>query len=593
MIDDLGQFHFLRPWWLLALLPAALVLWRLTRQRADAGAWERVVDAHLLRHLLGGDGQRRTSAGISVLGSAWMIAVLALAGPSWSKAPQATYHARHALVIVLSLAPTMDAGDVAPSRLVRARLKVLDILARRREGQTALIAYSDAPYTVAPLTEDARTIAALVPVLATDVMPAPGDKLSAALERARELLAQAGVARGEVLVVADSAVDVRANDAAQTLNEAGHRVSVLAVGGTEGAPIPLRGGGFLTDAAGGIVVHKVDAARLQLLAKNGGGAFATIAVDDADLAAVLPAVSGEGANAAPKENGASSVVRWRDEGPWLVVLLLPLVALLFRRGWLVGIAAVYCLHLPPPVLAFEIDELWLRSDQRAQQALEAEDYERAAELATDPMRKGEALYRAKKYAEAAEQFAQVDSADGHYNRGNALAKAGRYADARAAYVKALEKIPTHANAKYNKALIDQLLKREPPPPQQSQDSSQQSGEKSGSQKSGPSQSAGGGAAEDRGAEDAGAQSKSVGAGSGAQETPKSGEPQRNAGAEPGAGTSPAAQAGATPREGEGHNGNAQAVEQWLGKVPDDPGGLLREKFRREYLRRMQQQGDER
>lgn len=606
MIEMAQSFHLLRPGWLLALIPAAALVWMLARPGADDRGWERVVDAHLLRHLLGPSNSVRRHGVLALLSVALLIAVLALAGPAWSKAPHATYRAQQARVIVLSLAPSMDAADIAPSRLARARLKVLDILARQREGQTALIAYSGEPYVVAPLTEDAKTIAALVPVLTTDLMPVAGDVLSTALQRAAELLARANTQAGTVIVITDSPGDAPSSQAAGALRKAGHRVSVLAVGRADGAPIPQAGGGFLKDAGGAIVVHKVDEPALMKLASIGGGAMAALSVDDSDLAIVLGAADSARAEFETKAS-ASAVTQWRDEGPWLVWLLMPLVALLFRRGWLVTVAVVTIAAAPWPSHAFELEQLWLRKDQQAQRALRAEDYERAAELAEDPLRKGEALYRARKYEQAAEAFAQVDSPDGHYNRGNALAKSGRYADALAAYEAALRKIPNHADAKHNRALIEELLKRDPPPQSAAdqQAADQQQGQQRRQQKQNQQQqqqSQAQSSARDtgdgmQGAQDARPGDQNAAASNSKKEAAQAAQPDIEKKS-----PAPVDQAASRPEAAPARDGGSeaaanndspedrearQAAEQWLGRVPDDPGGLLREKFRREHLRRLQ------
>ncbi len=592
MIETLWHnFHFMRPLWLLALIPALWLLWRLARDAAAPGAWARVVDAHLLQHLVvrfGGQGA--SVAMVRVLGAAWIIAVLALAGPSWSKLPQAVYRAQNARVIVLSLAPTMDARDVAPSRLARARLKVLDVLARQNEGQTALIAYAAEPYVVSPLTEDARTIAALVPVLTTDLMPVAGDQLGAALQQARALLEQAGVPQGEVTVIADSAGDASARRVAAEVRAAGHRVSVLAVGTSDGVPVTAPGRGYLKDASGAIIIAKLELQPLQQLASAGGGQFAKLGPDDSDLEQVLGSPSPTRAtDHARRVDGSSE--RWRDEGPWLVLILLPLVALLFRRGWwAVGLAAL--LMAPPEVShAFELSDLWLRRDQQAQRALQAQDYPRAAQLFSDAQHKGTALYRSQRYEDAAQAFAQGGSADAHYNHGNALAKAGQLEQARAAYQEALRLSPDHQDALFNKTLVEKMLEQQSPPSeasaedQQQQESQQQnSPPKSGKDSPQAQQSPSNDAAPGHDKKPEGQRAdKSESAGQRAEAKSGAADKPQDASEHQGA---QARQKAENARD-DGQREASQAMEQWLGRVGDDPGGLLREKFRREHVRRAQ------
>ncbi len=587
------NFHFLRPFWLLALIPALWLLWKLMHAPAAAGAWTRAVDAHLLRHLLVSTGHRTGVAMHGLLGALWIMAALALAGPAWSKLPQAVYRAQHAHVVVLSLAPTMDARDVAPSRLARARLKILDFLARQGEGQVALIAYAAEPYVVSPLTEDAKTIAAQIPVLTTDLMPVAGDQLGAALHKARELLLQAGVPQGEVIVIAGSAGDAAALGAATELRSAGHRVSVLAVGTSDGVPVTAPGRGYLKDGSGGIIIAKLELQALQQLARAGGGRFAALAADDADLNQLLAAPSAtRSTERARRVDGSSE--RWRDEGPWLVLCMLPLVALLFRRGgWVAGFAVL--LMLPPGTsYAFEWSDLWLRRDQQAQRALQAQDYGRAAQLFDDAQHKGEALYRAQRYDDAAQAFAQDDSADAHYNHANALVKAGKLEQAQAEYQEALRLFPNHQDARFNKALVDKMLERRPPPPQAAENQQQQQNpaqQKSPTAGNEPSQTPP--SATEEKAPGADKNTESAHAGDPAAQPEQAGKkPEQKPN---GAGTAqdPAekklaqAQQGTAVQPDDGQRESAQAMEQWLGRVDDDPGGLLREKFRREHMRRLQ------
>jgi Ca-activated chloride channel homolog len=84
-----------------------------------------------------------------------IVAAVALAGPAWNRVELPVFRSDRAMVIALDLSRSMDAQDLTPSRLARARLKILDILERRASGQTALVVYSANAFTVTPLTTDA------------------------------------------------------------------------------------------------------------------------------------------------------------------------------------------------------------------------------------------------------------------------------------------------------------------------------------------------------------------------------------------------------------------------------------------------------
>ena len=196
------ELQLLRPWWLLSLLPLLAAWWWLWRSKDPLSRMRRVVDPHLLPHLLVGEGGGEGLKPVHVLGLAWLLAALAMAGPSWRAAPS-PFPSDPGLVIVLKASASMQATDVQPSRLERARHKLRDLLALRRGDATGLIVYSGSAHLVMPLTRDERIIPVMLEELSPDLMPADGDALADALVAAQDLLQRAETP-GSVLVVADS-----------------------------------------------------------------------------------------------------------------------------------------------------------------------------------------------------------------------------------------------------------------------------------------------------------------------------------------------------------------------------------------------------
>ena len=220
------QFHFVYPLWLVALLPLGALIWLLRTGRTDDAAWRRVVDPDLLPLLLSGDGGRGGRLALWLLGAGWLITVLALADPTWEKRPQPLFETQQARVIVLDLSRSMNASDLKPSRLFQARLKVEDILDRKDEGQTGLVVFAGDAFDVVPLTRDADTIRAMLRVLQPELMPVQGSRAARGLEQAGKLLQQAGVARGDILLITDGLQSDAAIDQARRLQRQGYRVSV-------------------------------------------------------------------------------------------------------------------------------------------------------------------------------------------------------------------------------------------------------------------------------------------------------------------------------------------------------------------------------
>jgi len=323
-----------------------------------------------------------------------------------------------------------------------------------------------------------------------------------------------------------------------------------------------------------------------------GGRFATLGLDDSDIAALLPPPL---ATDIDRDDGVTRTFdRWQDRGAWLALALLPLAALAFRRGWLLGIALA--LLLPQPrAEAMEWQDLWLNKDQQGARALADKDPARAAQLFLSPDWRATAQYEAGDYAGAAQSWNARNDADAHYNRGNALARAGRLEEALAAYDQALAREPGMSDAAENRKLVDEALKR-----QQQQQQQQQGGQPpaDGAQQQSPDgANAGDGNEPPPAAQPQDGQGANPDEQSGAGDKPKGGEPDAQAAPpdereqpQPGTGEGTAdadlsAEAGARAGADAGSGEQDQAVEQWLRQVPDDPGALLRRKFEYEYRAR--------
>lgn len=589
-----AEFQFLRPGWLFALLPFGVLVWSALRGRHRGGAWSKVCDPALLPFVLEhGNAVYRGRPGW-LLALAGALAITALAGPVWERVPVPVFRGDSALVIALDLSSSMNAEDLKPSRLARARFKIADILRLRTTGQTALIVFAAQPFTVTPLTDDGDTLAAQLPALETAIMPVQGSAPAAAIERAGELLLQGGIRGGHVLLVTDGG-DARALAEAETLAEgAPFQLSVLGVGTVEGAPIPDAAGGFAKDAGGDIVVNHLPEAGLATLARSGRGHYTEITDDDSDIRALLTFMESARADEAERLNDLRSN-QWREFGPWLLLPLLPLAALAFRRGLLVLFAAALLGALPTASRA----DWWLTPDQAGQRAFRRGEFGEAARRFDDPAWRAAARYRAGEFDAALADMNATDGPQSDYNRGNALARLGRLDEALAAYDKALERTPDDVDTLHNKALVEALLKQQQqqqPPPAEQQSS--QPDDKAGKQ--GEERGEEGGESEMSGGQKEQEQRQNMSAGNAGggaqgeeQQKSQSGDGDRQAAtdkqreerAEAADDEQKEAKAGSKQRaqsDVAASAEEAQATEQWLRQIPDDPAGLLRRKFQYQY-----------
>lgn len=632
MVLDAVSIALLRPHWLWALPLALAPLWWLWRPGAGSGDWARVVDPALQPHVLAAAPGRaqRWPALLASLGL--LLAVLALAGPAVQQGDAPLQRVESPLVAVVDLSARMRAADLRPSRIERVRLKLADLLRARRDGQIGIVVYAGDAYTLAPLSEDAAALGTLVPELDPGLMPVDGQRLDRALREAARLIRAIGADHGRVLVLTDRA-DAQAEAVAAELAASGIRTAVLGVGHGDGVPVPSGQGGFLRDAQGGTLLARLDPASLRALAAAGGGGYAELRADRSDLQAL--GVLEPDPQAQARADGDTRALQWRDLGPWLVLALLPLGALAFRRGWLAVLVLVPMLA-PQPAQAFDWSALWRTPEQRAQAALEAGDADTAERLSRDPARQGTAAYRRDDFEAAARHFAAGDDARAHYNRGTALARAGQYEAALDAFDTALQKDPDLREAAANRDAVKAWLEQQAdsadqPSSPQGEGGESQSGDGQSSGDGDPSEGAqdgpsafGDGREQDGEAGEAGEsqdgppQSGESGTpqdGDAADGQPGEGEPDEQASdraadqraaagedlarelqdaldaapAEDGTAGDDAGEPRPMPSPEEiAEQEQARALEQWLRRVPDDPGGLLRRKFLLEHQRRLRE-----
>ena len=624
-MDSLADFHFIRPLWFLAALPSLWMTWLLWHRQHRSTGLESSIDQSLLPFLTTGESRRLSRLPLMGLLALWLSAVTALAGPTWERRPQPVFQDQSVVVIALDLSPSMAAEDVKPSRMVRAHLKIQDFLATRKEGLTGLIVYAGEAFVVTPLTDDTHTISNLLPTLTSGILPIPGSNVEMAVALADELVRSAGITRASLLLITD---DINP-DGIATLSRrfpANMRLTILGIGTDEGAPVPANGE-FLKDAdKGTIIIARRNSEAMKALAAANNGFYLPMQGDNSDIDFYNGHLERLFLSDKQQDDTRNSDV-WYELAPALLLLILPFVALTFRRGWLLG--ALLCItalagSMPPIVWASPWESLWHNAEQRAYQAYQRQEYDRAAENFNDPLWRGSAHYKQGDYQGALESFQQDDSAVGHYNRGNALANLQRFDDAIAAYDQALSLAPNLTQAKHNKQRLEELLKQ-----RQNQQQGQGGAGDEGNPAEQSSSENGGAEREDsRAGSNNSEHGESGESGDQAGKTEENAEAGDNTGSEPGQQSADAAsdtgedsgQSSGAPGEDE-HNlakeqeagktinedGDSsaltaqtdslttekeQALQQWLQRIPDDPSGLLKRKFEYEFEKRKQlyQQG---
>jgi Ca-activated chloride channel family protein len=660
-----NNFHFIRPWWLLAFFALFLVLFLLKKIRYYQSPWQHFLPSHLANALLENShnqsSQTAQSTKLSSPTRYWLkpsvigcCIIFALAGPAWQKLPQPVYQLERGAVLIMDMSYSMYATDVKPNRLTRARYKAIDLLKKINEGDVGLIAYAGDAFIISPLTQDVKNIELLLPSLSPDIMPVPGANALVALMLADQTLKNSGHISGDIYWFTDDIDNEEISDVYDWANNNNHKVNILGVGSKTGAPIRLNSGELLKDNRGAIVIPKLPESRLSAIAQRGRGVYQTMTNDDSDIKALTAHLSvnlddtvDSQASNESKSKQAMQGDQYQEQGPWLLLIILPLLLSYFRRGtsilaisWLMPLTLLFSFTtFSPNSYAAESNNsqnstpsaavtantesiaeptseanvssarqlwqnLWQTSDQQAQQHYQQQDYQQAAKQFDDSQWQGSAHYKAGDYEQALQAFKQGDNAQALYNQGNSLAQLQKVDEAIEAYKKALEKDPNLDDAKDNLAKLEELKKQQEQQEQQSQgdqenqDSEDQSKDDQQEQKEnqGDQQSKDGQKQSGDQSKDDQQQSNSEDQ-EGEQEEKKSQEAKQKE-QEQKEKAEQAAQAKESDEEQQGEekslaqqaiDSKAQETEQkhqqLLNKVTDDPYLLLRNKMRLEYQKR--------
>ncbi len=492
----LQDFHFLRPEWFIALIPLLVMLLLIKRYRKSQSGWQSVIPPHLYDHLISGKAIAKKQASLSLLGWGWLLAVVALAGPTWERLPQPVFQVQQGNVVLIDMSLSMRATDVTPDRLTRAKYKAIDLINTIDEGEMGLVAYAGDAFTISPLTSDAANITALLPSLSPEIMPVPGSDPYSGIQAAAELLSNAGYQSGNIYWVTDGITLSQTQDLQDLINDLPFTVNVLGIGTEEGAPIRQLDGQLVKDQRGQIVIPKLRGQQLKAIANTSGGTYRKFTADESDIRALTQRQVLRADAEETDEQTSQDGDQWAELGPWLLIVLLPFAAYAFRRGVLIALLLTpMFLSAPQPAFAQSIPTvvnqdqqaasepevpatLWyekpfLNRDQQGLKEYSAENYQTAEDTFQSALWKGSAAYNAGNYEEALKQFSQSDSTEALYNQGNALAQLGELDDAIQRYDEVLARDPAHADAKANKALLEEMKKQQEQQEQQERQDQQQ------------------------------------------------------------------------------------------------------------------------
>jgi Ca-activated chloride channel family protein len=180
------------------------------------------------------------------------------------------------VVIVLDVSRSMNAADINPSRLVRAKREIMDLLKVVRGDRLGLVLFAGVGFIQCPLTQDMNAFALFLEQVDSDSIPVQGTSMGQAIRLGMQALQEGteatSVGKAMILISDGEDQDTDPLAAAKAASEQGIVIHTISVGG-QGAPIPLPDGGFLKDDDGSLVVSRPDETILRQIAEASAGHF--------------------------------------------------------------------------------------------------------------------------------------------------------------------------------------------------------------------------------------------------------------------------------------------------------------------------------
>lgn len=474
----LSQFHFAHPLWLYAtiVIPIIWALYFVSYQKTTPShRLTEFIDSHLLPFLLVENATQKKwrRLPLAVWSVTWLFLILALAGPRWDFREIETFAKDQSLIILLDLSDSMKAADMKPSRLIRAKQKIEDILTLSKKVKIGLIAFAADPHMITPITDDKKNILHLLSSLDTDLIHVQGSKLSPALEMASVMFDAELGKNKSVVVISDGGFEDNSAIIAATkkLVDKGVFIHAIGVGTAEGAPLKDSKGNVIKKQ-GVPILSKLDADTFNEICKNGNGCYFEAHYSDREAMTILSDLE----KRAQTEMLLGNKDRvWEEHFHLVILLALPVILWWFRKGHLF----TACLFFLFPLLSLEAEvaDYFKNSEQIGWQAFEEKNYDAAEQAFQDPYRKGICCYRAGKFPEAEEWFRRSTrpetSCQSAYNLGNALVQQNKLKEAMTTYENVVERWPEHAKAKENLELVKKMLEEQKTPPQDQEENKNQ------------------------------------------------------------------------------------------------------------------------
>lgn len=457
---DWDKFHFIRAEYLKYSIPVLIIILLGIFLYSEKIKWKSNIAEHLRPYMIKKGTEWRTRLMHIMVLVLFVIGFVSFLGPTWKKHDGPSKKVTSRMVIALDLSQSMLAEDISPNRLERAKFKIHDFLKSKPNAETTLLGFAASTHIIVPFTTDYKIILDNLDGLKPSMMPVKGTSFEALFDRVDSLFTD-NIAPGKLLIFTDDLDGISIELISSFMQHNDVQIMILPFATKSGTTIPTgyKKNVFKNDK-GAIVNSALNKQIAQSLSAINNVNIVDITLDESDVKDLAKSISN---SLIFEDNEKQKDEDWEDQGYWLLIPLIIMFLLTFRKGWalystLLIITLSSCSkETKENTFDLKFADLWYTKEYQAQKEYNAANYAVAAQQFEDPMHKGVSYYKSGDYLSAEIAFKQDSSTQSLYNLGLTYAKLGRLEESQKVFEEVIQRDANFAEVKNNLNEVSNLI----------------------------------------------------------------------------------------------------------------------------------------
>ncbi|HCY76398.1 MAG TPA: hypothetical protein DHV28_10795 [Ignavibacteriales bacterium] len=273
------MFKFANPEYLIALwiIPVLIVLFILFNKNRKR-LLEKFADKSLHKSIIYSFSGVKSKIKFTLILAALSLLIIAYANPQVGTKMQEVKQTGIDVYILLDVSRSMQAEDIKPNRLEKAKYQISNLIQKLRGDRIGLIIFSGEAYIQFPLTTDYSAANLFLSAVDFSSVPQPGTAIASAINMAVQSFDSAATDKAIIIITDGEDHEGDIDNAVEKATDKDIKIYTIGLGSPEGVPIPVydnRGNeiGYKQDNNGQTILTKLNENILKKIANDGNGKY--------------------------------------------------------------------------------------------------------------------------------------------------------------------------------------------------------------------------------------------------------------------------------------------------------------------------------